>query len=76
MTRIVEIEWLDSVGKPEVWEFADADPLEPSSIVSIGYLWKETSDAVTICQSQSPSQVARRFTIPRGCIRRLRTIRH
>ena len=75
MARIVEIEWMDSVGKPEVWEADDADVLVPSQILSVGYLWNETADAVTICQSRSPSQVGRRFTIPRGCIRKMKTIR-
>ncbi len=74
-TQIVEIEWFDSCGIPDVWESRDAEPLEPSKIVTVGYLCEATAKLVTICQSLSPSQLARRFTIPRGCIRKMRTIR-
>lgn len=74
--KIVEITWVDSIGVPSVWEDAEeADPLRPSEIVTVGYVWEETPDFLTVCQSRSPSQVARRFSIPRGCIKTVKTIR-
>ena len=74
--KIVEIEWADSCGIQDVWESRDADTLHPSLNVSVGYLCEATAKLVTICQSLSPSQLGRRFTIPRGCIRRMRTLKH
>ncbi len=75
---IVEIEWLDSIGVPAVWENteeAEADSLAPSIITTVGYLWESAESFVTVCQSFSPAQVARRFSIPSGCIQKIRTIR-
>lgn len=75
---IVEIEWLDSIGVPAVWEDAveaEAGSLVPSIITTVGYLWESAENFVTVCQSMSPAQVARRFSIPRGCIVKMRTIR-
>jgi len=74
--RIVEIEWFDSVGLMSVWEVREEiEPLQPSPIITVGYLWEEAKDFVTVCQSQSRMQVARRFSIPRACIKSIRIIR-
>ncbi len=73
--EIVEITWVDSIGVPSVWECDDCDPLPLSEIISVGYLWESTPGYTTICQSRSPTQVARRFSIPSGCIKSIRAIR-
>ncbi len=74
--RILEIEWTDACGLMNVWEQRDGlETLPPSSICSIGYLWETTKNYITICQSYSPMQVARRFSIPRGCIKKVKVIR-
>jgi len=74
--RILEIEWVDSCGLLNVWEVRDGlETLPPSPIRTIGYLWEMTKDYITLCQSYSPMQVARRFSIPRGCIKKVKAIR-
>lgn len=74
--KIVEIEWEDSCGTPPIWEMAeDLRSLRPSSIRSVGYLYESNKRFVTISQSLSECQIGRRFTIPRGCIKKMRTLK-
>lgn len=74
--KIVEIEWVDSCGVVPVWESRDnLGSMTPIPIVSVGYLWEATDDFVTIGQSYSEYSVGHRFTVPRGCIKKMRTIR-
>jgi hypothetical protein len=73
--EIVEVTWVDSIGVPSVWESDECDPLSPSEIITVGYLWETTPEFLTICQSRSPTQVARRFSIPQGCIKNIKVIR-
>ena len=73
--KIVEIEWVDSGGMTPIWESTEGlEPLKPLPIVSVGYLWAAKKKSVVICQSLSAGQVARRFVIPRGCIKKIRTV--
>ncbi len=73
---VVEIEWLDSCGLASVWEDSEAiEPLIPSIHYTIGYLMESTLQYVTVAQSWHPDSIGRRFSIPRGCIRQVRTIR-
>jgi hypothetical protein len=72
--KVIEIEWVDSGGIDSIWEFKDCKPMKPRRLVSVGYLWESTKHHVTICQSLGPDQVGRRFTIPRGCIKRIKTL--
>jgi hypothetical protein len=72
--KLVEINWVDSCGSPTIWE--EPEPMPPLSIISIGYLLEKNDKYVTICQSVSESEnVGRRFTIPAGCIKKIKVIR-
>ncbi len=73
--KIIEIEWIDSVGVPPIWESKDAEPLVPSEACTVGYLCEDTPEYVIVAQSFTDSQFGRRFCIPRGCIKKIRVIR-
>jgi hypothetical protein len=73
--KIVEITWEDSTGVNTTWEDRDSKPLDPIVINSVGYLLESNKDFVTICQSESCDQLGRRFSIPRGCIKKIKIIR-
>ena len=61
----VEITWIDSMGVTPNWEQKDnLEPLEPSIVISVGFLINDTVDYKTIVQSESPCQVLSRLTIP------------
>jgi hypothetical protein len=73
---IVEIEWVDSCGLVSVWEDAEAlRPLVPSLHYTVGYLMESTPKYITVAQSWHPDSIGRRFSIPRGCVRKMRTVR-
>ena len=73
--RIVEIEWVDSCSKDIVWEFkSDLESIVPLPCVSIGYLLEKTKTYITIAQTLSGQAVARRFTIPIGCVKKIRRV--
>jgi len=73
--RIVKIAWFDSCGIVPIWENRDAiESLPPVLNCSVGYLWESTKDHVTIAQSLHRDQIGRRFTIPRGCIHKMKTV--
>mgnify|MGYP001587159507 FL=1 len=61
----VLIEWLDSKGINNQWEYLDEiEPLLPSRCISVGFLIEETPEYKTIAQSVSATQVLGRMTIP------------
>lgn len=71
----VEIEWIDSCGRTGIWESLDElEPLVPFPAVTIGYLLEKTKTHVTVAQTLNPECVARRFTIPLGCIKKIRRL--
>jgi hypothetical protein len=72
--KIVEITWVDSAGMCGIWETPDCEPLTPMKIKSVGYLWEKTKDYVTIIQSIGNEQLGRRFSIPRGCIKKIKKL--
>jgi hypothetical protein len=75
--KIVEIEWVDSCGLIPVWEVIDRNllSLAPWPRWTVGYLWEETENYITVAQSWNEESVGRRFSIPRGCIVKMQTIR-
>jgi len=73
--KIVEITWKDSCGVvDQIWESQNCKPLIPPDIKSIGYLWEKTKDYITIIQSLDVNQMAGRFSIPRGCIKKIKKL--
>ena len=73
--HIVEIEWVDSCSKDIIWECKDGlESIVPLPCVSIGYLLEKTKTHITIAQTLSRQAVARRFTIPIGCVKKIRRV--
>lgn len=63
--KLVEIIWLDSTMRPG-WA---VDPIEPHRIVSVGFLFHETPQFLTVTTSSAANgQVCAPLSIPRGCI--------
>ena len=69
--RKLEIVWHDSTGTDAIWDSKHEKSLKPIKIHTIGYFWKETETYITVIQSVSKHQIARRFTIPKGCIKKI-----
>ena len=65
----VSIEWVDSKGITDQWEYRDEiETIPPSICWSVGFLVEETDQHMTIAQSVSETQVMGRTTIPRCSI--------
>lgn len=74
--RLVLIEWLDSTGITNQWEYLDEiDSIKPSKCLSVGFLMEETSGHKTITQSLSDTQVLGRTTIPCCSIQSIKEIK-
>jgi hypothetical protein len=73
--KIVEIQWVDSTAEVDVWEQKDDYSRELEPIKTIGYLIEQDKDKVIICQSVSDSQYGQTFRIPKGCIKKIKTIK-
>ena len=72
---VVKVVWYDSKGVTSEWEFKDEiKPLSPAVVTSVGYLWQENKDYVTIVQSDSDEQLMGGLTIPRACIECMNTL--
>jgi hypothetical protein len=73
--HIVEVEWIDSCGNTKIWEFIEGlDHMLPLPATSVGYLIEKTKTYITIAQTLSEQSVARRFTIPLGCVKKIRKL--
>ncbi len=73
--KIVEIEWIDSKGVTNDWEYRDAiKPLKPCMITSVGILLDDNDAYKTIVQSIEKTQVLGRLTIPTESIRIIKEI--
>lgn len=67
--KIVKIVWYDSKGITSDWEFKDdIKPLHPVRVESVGFLWADNGDFLTLVQSDSDEQLLGRLTIPKGCV--------
>ena len=74
--HIVEIEWVDACSNTTIWEFKEGlEPILPMPAASIGYLIEKTKTHITIAQTLSRQSVARRFTIPIGCVKKIRRVK-
>jgi hypothetical protein len=77
--RIVLVTWVDSCSRGG-WTFPDEVKKwtrEPMTIHSVGFMLKEGKDAITIHQGyddQRRPNVNGLFQIPRGAIRKIKTI--
>lgn len=74
--KIVLIEWIDSKGVTNSWEFKnELDPLLPCHIISIGFLIDDSKTHKTIVQSDSETQVLGRLTIPTKAILKMKRLK-
>ena len=74
--KLVLIEWLDSKGISNEWEYLDEiEPLKPGKCFSVGFLIEETTEYKTIAQGVNETQVIGRTTIPHCSIQNIREIK-
>jgi len=74
--RMVLIDWLDSRGLTEEWEFREDCPsLAPSKCQTVGFVCEEQADFVTVACTVSADQILGRLTIPKGAILKMRGLR-
>lgn len=67
--KMVKVIWHDSKGVTSDWEFKDEiKPLRPVRVESVGFLWDDNGDYLTLLQSDSEEQLLGRLTIPKGCV--------
>ncbi len=73
--KIIEIEWLDSVGVTPSWGYTnELLPLPPIKCISVGYIVKDKKKYITLVQSISNEQILGRLTIPKCSIIKVRKI--
>lgn len=76
--KAVKIEWIDSTASDMSWMLLSNLPedFEPVKIVSFGVVIKETDEYISIAQNYgtNPEQCCSLMTIPKGCIKKIRTI--
>ena len=73
--KIVVIEWLDSKGIVNEWEyFDDIKPLEPVVCVSVGFLMDDNKKYKTLAQSIGDDQLLGRMTISKCSIKKITVI--
>lgn len=74
--KIVMIEWKDSKGMGNSWEFIDdIEPLKPETCFSVGFLLEDNKEYKTILQSYGGSQILGRTTIPSCAIASIKQIK-
>ena len=74
--KIVKIEWLDSKTASHEWEdIEDLEPLELAICTTVGFIFEETKDYITIVPTVSEGHILGRLSIPRKCIKKLRSLR-
>ena len=72
-TKLVLIEWLDSKGIVNEWEYTDEiKPLKPVNCISVGFLIDDNKEYKTIVQSIGDSQILGRMTIPSCSITKIK----
>ena len=74
--RLVEVLWRDavSVSGDEWAEPEEADEQRPAKTVSVGYLWSDEEDYVTLVSLVNDVHIGYGITIPRGMIVEIRDL--
>lgn len=74
--KLVAIDWIDSKGATDRWEFKqDLPPLEPSRCTTVGFILEETPTYKTVAHTVSDEQVLGRITIPVRAILKQKLLR-
>lgn len=67
--KMVEIKWLDSKGVTSDWEFKDeVKQMPPCNVTSVGFMYDDNGEYITLLQSETEEQILGRLTIPKVCI--------
>lgn len=68
--KLVAIQWIDSKGAPNAWEYRDdPEPLAPALCLSVGFVFEETKEFITLTQTISSEQIHGRICIPKCAIK-------
>ena len=74
---MVEVLWLDAIeAMTDGWMEIKDLKNKPMPSKSLGYLVKDTKDAITLVALQNENHVALGITIPRAMITEIRTLSH
>ncbi len=69
MDNIVLVEWVDILHLSDWTNLRDLFNESPPVIYSVGELFRETPDAITLISTRDGTQYLQALVIPRGCIR-------
>lgn len=72
--QIIEVEWLDSGGQTDIWEWSDEYTYDRHILRTVGYYLGRHDGYLYLCQSLNPDQVGRKFRIPKGCIQSVKKL--
>lgn len=74
--KIVEVLWRDAVSvSGDDWaEPEEADAQRPAKTLSVGYLWADEDDYVTLVSLVNDAHIGYGITIPRGMIVEIRDL--
>jgi len=72
---LLEVWWDDAAGLRHGWE-SSVDKLEPQTVLSVGFLIKETDDHIVIAQdTDAEGSHNGRAQIPKGMVKRMKVLR-
>ncbi len=73
--KIIMVEWDDPCSIGPEWEDREViDDLIATPCVTTGILFRETDSDVRIILTLNPHKFSQAITIPRSCIKRMRTL--
>lgn len=74
--RLVEVTWIDavSVSGDEWAEPEEAEEQRPAKSLSVGYLWVENDEFITVVSLVNDVHVGYGITIPRGMVTEIRDL--
>jgi hypothetical protein len=78
--RIIKVEWIDSTASNQNWlmkaDIDNWDDVEPLSIFTYGALVQEDKNYIVVAQNYGfdPEQCCNLMSIPKGCIKEIKTI--
>jgi len=73
--KLVMVEWIDSYTEFGWNSKEDYELLKPTHPVSVGILIADSIESISLIQTRSNDQYTSSITIPKGCIRRIRTLK-
>jgi len=72
---LIEVIWDDAAGLRHGWE-SSIEKLEPQTVLSVGFLLKETDDHIVIAQDvDAEGQHNGRSQIPKGMVKKIKVLK-